>query len=187
MGLTSHSFELLSRHIKCNDSILELGNQTIYFGKDYGKPAKLMFEAMGHKHVSIDLNGLDGALNIDLGKPIKEKLGLFDLVMDVGCSEHVEDMYICCKNKHIFLKTGGLMIVELPKTGNWAGHGYWYFTEEFFQKFAYAQHYEILEIGEHPAMGNTTDGWLICCVLRKLEDNKFISRKVFDGLGLKKS
>ena len=186
MGLTQHGFDLLNPHLNPNDSILELGNQTIYFGNDYGKPAKPMFEKMGHRHVSIDLNGLDGALPIDLGQPIEESLGQFDIVTDFGTSEHVLGIYNCWLNKHNLLKAGGIMVNENPKTNNWAGHGHWYCTEKFYENLIKKQDYEILAIGEHPAMGNVTDGWLIYCVLRKLNNN-FISRSVFETLGLKKS
>ena len=42
--------------------------------------------------------------------------------------------------------------------------------------------YQLLEVGEHAAMGNVTDGWNVYCVLRKNEDTKFISKKDFYSL-----
>ncbi|KKN67207.1 hypothetical protein LCGC14_0463800 [marine sediment metagenome] len=196
MGLTKYSYDLLMKYAKTGDQMLELGNQTIYFGDDYGKPAKPMFEKMGFEHISIDLNGEDGAFKLDLGKKWKlwKKLcdisilfppSNFDIVTDFGTSEHVKNIYNCWFNKYNFCKTGGYIISENPKTGNWKGHGHWYCTEEFYRNLAKAQGYEIIELGEHPAMGNTTDGWNIYCVLKKIKSSSFITKAQFNKLGIK--
>lgn len=190
MGLTKHSYDLMMRYAKKGDSILELGNQTIYFGDDYGKPAKPMFEKMGFKHLSIDMNGEDGAKKSDLSVQSDFTGGFtrnkFDIVTDFGTSEHIEEsFYNCWWNKHTNCKTGGYIISENPKTGNWKGHGHHYLTEDFYRKLADIQGYEIMELGEHPAMSNTTDGWNIYCVLKKLTD-KFITEKQFNKLGIKR-
>lgn len=192
MGLTQHSYDLMIRHIKQCDRILELGNQTIYYGGDYGKPAKPMFEKMGYIHISIDKNGQDSALPLDLSYPIQEvlaDLGIkekFDIVTDFGTSEHIENAYECWKNVHVLCKIGGLIICELPKTGSWKEHGFHYYTVEFFKEFAKLLNYEIKELGEHPAMGNHIDGWLIYCVLKKTQ-YKFVSEKQFNQLKILKS
>ncbi len=194
MGLTGHSYELMMRYAKKGDSILELGNQTIYFGEDYGKPAKPMFEKAGFKHTSIDINGQDGAIPLNLSSTILsfndnvteyELLG-YDIVTDFGTSEHVENFYRCWQNKHNLCKINGYIISENPKTGNWKGHGPHYLTQSFYQKLAYMTGYEIMEIGEHPAMQNTTDGWNIYCVLKKLKDS-FITQKQFETLDYRKT
>lgn len=186
MGLTQNSYDLMMRYAKTGDSILELGNQIIFFGNDYGKPAKPMFEKMGLKHVSVDTNGQDGAIILDLSKkiPLQYYLciaNLFGIVTDFGTSEHVSNFYNCWLNKHSLCKIGGYIISENPKTGNWKGHGHHYLTESFYQKLAYMAGYEMMEIGEHPAMSNTTDGWNIYCVLKKLKDN-FITKQQFKTL-----
>jgi len=41
--------------------------------------------------------------------------------------------------------------------------------------------YNILDIGEHPAMSNTKDGWNIYCVMRKNEVD-FLSKEEFNKL-----
>ena len=183
MGLTGFSFELLKKYLKDGDSILELGEQTIYFGDDYGKSAKPMFEKMGHKHTSIDANGQNGSLDYDLS--VKHYFDEFDIITDFGTSEHVrESLYNCWWNKHQACKIGGIIVSENPKTGNWAGHGQWYYTQDFYKNFAKALGYGIMELGEHPAMHNTTDGWNIYCVLKKTK-NEFITEKEFNKLGIK--
>lgn len=192
MGLTKYSYDLLMRYAKTGNQMLELGNQTIYFGDDYGKPAKPMFEKMGFSHISIDLNGEDGAVKSDLSiktyYTIMVNCRAFDIVTDFGTSEHIKpSLYACWWNKHTNCKYGGYIISENPKTGNWKGHGYWYYTEEFYRNLAKAQGYEIMELGEHPAMGNTTDGWNIYCVLKKIKSNSFITKAQFNKLGINES
>ncbi len=161
--------------------ILELGNQNIYFGDEYGSSAKPYLKKLGFLHTSVDINGQDGAEKMDLSKRISYNDILFDIVTDFGTSEHVKDYYNCWYNKHNWCKLNGIIISENPKTGNWPGHGFHYLTELFYQKLAYMVGYEILEIGEHAAMSNTTDGWNIYCVLKK-RDKDFIPRKLFEKL-----
>jgi len=183
MGITNFSNNLLNKYLAGVKTICELGNQTLYFGENYGKPAKPYFESRGYVHISIDWNGLDGALKLDLQDPLK--LGPFDLVTDFGTSEHVKDIYMCWKNKHSFCKKEGLIISENPKEGNWPNHGYHYYTFEFYEKISKICKYEILELGTFAAMGNANDGWNVYCVVKKLEDNDFISREAFSEFGLK--
>ena len=74
------------------------------------------------------------------------------------------------------------MIHENPLTGNWPGHGYHYFTEKFWKEFAKMCDYELLENTIEAAMGNVTDGWNSCSVLRKVNDREFITEQWFDKL-----
>lgn len=181
MGLTLHSYDLLMRHAKPG-TMLELGNQTIYFGLEYGKPAKPMFNLMGFQHTSVDMNGQDGALAIDLSKINPCEIGEnYDVVTDFGTSEHVKNYYNCWCNKYAACKTGGLVVSENPKTGNWPGHGLHYLTENFYKSLAEATQMDILELGESAAMGNVTDGWNIYAALRKTQ-KEFISEKEFNKL-----
>lgn len=166
------------RHLKPGDSILELGNQTIYFGSSYGHPAKPMFEGLGYAHVSVDINGQDGAIECDLSKKLDlkslNKMNHYDVVTDFGTSEHVKDFYNCWLNKWNACKENGLIVSENPKTGNWKGHGHHYLTKEFYKGF------DTLEMGEHCAMGNCIDGLNIYSVVRKT--GKFMTRKEFNKL-----
>lgn len=74
------------------------------------------------------------------------------------------------------------MIHENPKTGNWPGHGAHYFTREFYYGLRDLMGYELIESGQHPAMGNDTDGWNIYAVLRKTENKEFITEAEFNTL-----
>lgn len=180
MGITGFSHQLLNKYLEPSFTMLELGNQNLYFNPHYGEVAKPYYESRGHKHVSVDINGKDGAISKNLGDPLE--LGeRFDIVTDFGTSEHVAGFYGCWKNKHDHCKLGGLIVSENPKTENWKGHGHHYLTQLFYRELAEVMNYNILEIGEHPAMSNTKDGWNIYCVMRKNEE-EFITKEEFNKL-----
>lgn len=186
MGITSFSVQLIERHFK-GGKVCELGAQNMY-DKYYpnGSPyADGFYKARGAEaYACIDLSGENGAFKQDLSKPVDIE-GQFDLVTNFGTSEHIADLYNCFKNIHTLAKEGGIVICENPKTGNWPGHGFHYMTEAFYIDLAKACGYEILELGEHPATGNTIDGWNIYCVFRKGQ-GKFISKAKFDKLDYRK-
>jgi len=176
MGITGFSLDLVKAVL--NDfkveTVIELGAQNMY-DQDYSGNypyADTYYRSRGIAYECIDLSGENGAQAIDLSKPcaVSKK---YDMVTDFGTSEHVHDIKECWKTKHKLLKVGGVMISENPKVGNWPDHGYWYYTEEFYQKFAAAAGYKILKIGEHPAMWNTTDGYNVYCIMQKVEDKPF--------------
>jgi SAM-dependent methyltransferase len=127
--------------------MLELGNK-ITNGISY----KSWFTAQGIEHVSVDINGLDGALPLDLRKPID--LGQFDMVTNYGTSEHVVDNQAqVWENIHRACKVGGVIICMCPSPGDWWWHGSWYPSWEFYTQFAERNGYQIEHIAigrEHP-------------------------------------
>lgn len=182
MGVTDFSLQLLNKHnlLKSGNSMLELGCQNLYDSQHYMQVARPYFEGLGMKVVSIDLEGCQGAEVEDLTKPFDR--GQFDLVTDFGTTEHVapSGLWQARKNVHQACKVGGVMVHENPKTGNWAGHGNHYMTEQFYIDLATFHQYEILNLGEHPAMGNAVDGWNIYCVMRKMAELPFVEQEFFD-------
>ena len=179
MGITSFSTGLINRVLdNRNDihAVIELGAQNLY-DRDYpsGPPyADEFYTRRGLTYTCIDLSAENGAKVIDLSEPVAVSTQ-YDLVTDFGTSEHVKGIYNCWKTKHDLLRVGGVMISENPKVGNWPGHGYHYYTQDFYTALAEQAGYKIIEIGEHPAMGNVTDGWNIYCVMEKVEDKPFPS------------
>lgn len=195
------------------ESVLELGSQNLY-DKPNDKPpfAKRWYIDNGLDYHCIDLNGDNGAEKLDLSKelPFTEK---YDIVTDFGTSEHIvtasefdtvafheghinsvypkdadpknmEGFYNCWLNKFNFLKVGGLMINVNPKSGNWGGHGYYYYTKEFYRALCEVAGLKLILLDENAAMGNTTDGWNIVCILQK-ENEDFCTQTVFESLGIK--
>jgi hypothetical protein len=186
MGYTSFSVHVLEKIIAefKPKSVLDYGAQNMYNQPVLPAPyAKDWYESKGIIYTAIDISGENGALPINLSEPIIHNLLQFDLVVDCGTSEHCgvdgkhepRAFYNAVKNKHDLLKVGGIMFSENPKTGNWPGHGFNYYSQLFYKQLAALNGYEILELGEVAAMGNVTDGWNIYCVLRKVSNNPFIS------------
>jgi SAM-dependent methyltransferase len=184
MGITSFSAELINKHFP-GGRVCELGAQNLYIKESpAGWPyAHELYESLGAElYNCIDLNGENKAIIQDLSKPLDlEDSYVFDFVTNFGTSEHVSCLYNCFKNIHNLCVENGIIICENPKTGNWPGHGFHYMTEAFYIDLAAACGYEILEIGEHPAVGNVTDGWNIYCVMKKGK-GKFMSKAKFEKL-----
>ena len=120
-----------------------------------GIVSKRFWGAIGFNHVSIDLNGLDGALSYDLREDINIKYNYkeqFDIIYDGGTIEHVSNQYWAFKNTHNLTKRGGTMIHVLPKVGFWEGHCSYFYTMDSFSKLAELCSYEIKELKEIDAI-----------------------------------
>lgn len=109
-------------------SMLELGNKR---GTEH-EPYKPYFEERGWRHVSVDLNGEDGALALDLRKPLK--LGTFDVVTNFGTSEHVDDQEPVWRN--IVEAADQAIAAVTPHPGDWPGHGLFYPWPGFYAELA---------------------------------------------------
>lgn len=185
MGITKLSLNRLDPHLRDGSSILILGCQNLYDEEHYGQLASEYLTSLGHTVRMIDITGCQGAEIADLRKDLKFKPE-FDVVIDCGTKEHVDGpLWRPFKNIHEACAVGGIMIHENPKTGNWPLHGQHYFTKKFFNQLAKGCGYELLEVTEEPAMGNTKDGWNICAVLRKTEESKFVTTAQFDKYDLR--
>ncbi len=186
MGINKESLDFITKTINNSNialdgcRMIELGNQML---KGIGGSAKEHFKSIGVDHVSIDTNGKNGALVIDLQRRIKDRslVGTFDVLTNFGTTEHVEQQYPCWLNIHNLVKQNGVFIHVVPRTGHWRGHGYHKYSLEFFQKLADNCDYELIEnfIREGDPQKN-----LICCVLVKKENNEFVSNKVFNAFGI---
>lgn len=126
------------------DSMLELGNK-----KNGDLTYKAFFEDLGFFHVSIDWNGQDGALKRDLRLPLWDDLGQFDMVTNIGTTEHVDGQKEVWENIHYLTKTGGVYVGQCPyHDGNsWWWHGEWYPTEQWYESFAELNGWEIERMG----------------------------------------
>jgi hypothetical protein len=183
MGITDISLQRIKRHVPKDSNLLILGCQNLYDNAHYGQLAHDYFEHKGHFVRTWDVTGCQGSEEVDLRVPQQE--GPFEAILQHGTLEHLGGgIYQGFKNCHDLLEVGGVIIHENPKTGNWPGHGNYYFSEEFYLQLADLNNYEILELKEEAAMGNVTDGWNISCVLRKLSDNEFMSESNFNKLPL---
>lgn len=130
-------------------SMLELGNKRkgdfVY---------KRWFEERGFRHVSVDINGQDGALPLDLRQPLE--LGTFDMVINLGTTEHVsEDSWhgqaACWVNILGAMHVGSVLVSATPAAGSWLDHATWYPQPPFFNELARLNGLEVerLYIAEH--------------------------------------
>lgn len=215
MGYTLFTKELVEKVIKDYNpkSVIDLGAQNDFSGPNLPAPyISEWYKEIGiERYMCIDLNGENFAYKLDLSKYLPVDFINFigtlsngdpflfsrevDLVGDVGTIEHIgrdgkfdwEASYICWCNKWNLLKKGGIMVNENPKTQSWVGHGFAYFTKEFYLEMeAMYPWFRIIELGEHAACHNYKDGWNIYCVLQKTS-NICISFEQFKTLPLKQS
>lgn len=158
-------FELVGYEEFDGLTMCELGNQrTKRSGMEYlksnnippYKTGKELFTCLGFQHTSVDINGEDGALPIDLTKPILDSdlLLNFDVITNVGTTEHVSDQIACFKNIHNLCKERGLFIHIVPSikylnidaaTGITTLHGRYNYGFNFFHALANACGYKILD------------------------------------------
>jgi hypothetical protein len=126
--------------------ICELGNQRFALDIPISSPvAKKYYEKQGAKHTSLDLNGKDGALKLDLDYPIPaDMVEKFDLLTNYGTLEHVNNQYQSFKNMHDLTKIGGCMIHALPLVNNWPNHCRYHYPETFSTALAQANEYKVL-------------------------------------------
>lgn len=197
MGITKQSLVTLERHIERVGGLrgcrmMELGNQCLMLSKEAsfwatGTPAKQFFAAEGVTHVSVDINGKDGAVAVDLAQRINRTDWhcAFDVVTDFGTSEHVGkdlvSLWLCRENMHSWCRPGGLLVYVNPMVGSWANHGHHYFTVEHYVKLAEACRYRILEVSEQPLF-NDVARTEIHAVMLKQTGEEFIQQWQFNAL-----
>jgi len=171
MGISIQLHNEVEKYIFNDINMIELGNQYFYVNgiqKDLCKP---YFEQMGIKHISIDINGKDGVLKLNLCNSINLKP--VDIVTNFGTSEHVKNQYMCFKNIHGFCKLGGLIMHEVPEEGSFLKHGlYWYIHNFFINIYANQKIIELKNL-KYP------DGNLIFCIIKKTSE-EFVSESWFN-------
>lgn len=168
----------------------ELGNQSLR--KDVlgvQIPAKVFFSAMGIAHTSIDINGKDGALPIDLGLPITQPdlVEQFDVVTNFGTIQEVARQHAAWQNVHRLAKVGGLFLHLVPQAGSWAGKFRITFDEKFFPALAKCCAYELLRFER---CESDPDSKLFGAVLRKTKrefpgEAEFLAGVRIEGLAPK--
>jgi len=135
--------------VEPNCKMLELGNK-----KNKKGIYKNYFKSVGIKHISIDWNGKDGAIAFDLRNPIKELKPngkwhqYFDIVTNIGTSEHVIPQGAIWTNMLNALKINGHLISITPCPGcwNWHQENGLYPTPEFYIDLAERNNLKIISI-----------------------------------------
>ena len=183
MDTVNIAWSILGKEIK----ICELGDQRMKWHKDL--IAKTFFLNNGAKeHISIDLNGRNGALKIDLGKDVlidkPEWKDHFDLVTNYGTAEHVQDgIYECYKNIHNFCKVEGIMINDGPPDTCCPWHSPYHYKSNFFPELARLCGYKTILLDKRVCKGrrgaSPCDSTLVVAVFQKINDSEFITKEQF--------
>jgi hypothetical protein len=166
--------------------VCELGNQVS--GWKLRVSVKQIMQWLGAEHTSIDLNGLDGALKLDLSKPLPNfLLGRFDLVTNAGTTEHVvvendkidfSDQWQAFLSIHGLLKPTAAIIHVLPsEKGFHCGCGYVY-THQFFLKLAEMCYYRIVECYD-----SLSDKDHVATLMMKSPISRFPTLEEFQSIG----
>ena len=169
MGINADTLDFLYESLsaagitKLNDLwMMELGNQCIrdkakaQYGIATGK-SKAYFLGQRCHHHSIDWNGKDGAIPLDLCEPIpiSRFIGAFDIITDFGDMEHVrgggggelddwepgEGHWKAWQNLHDMGKVGCVYVHTLPLVGAFKNHGSYHYTDDFFKSLIAANSY----------------------------------------------
>jgi SAM-dependent methyltransferase len=146
-------FRMLRPILNDGQHMLELGNK-----KNGAGIYKKYFQKIGVDHVSVDWNGKNGSINLDLRELLEVFLDkwrhFFDIVTNFGTTEHVIPQGYVWNNILNALKIGGYFVSATPTPGNWMWHqkGGMYPTQEFYESFADNNGLEIIEMrkGKNP-------------------------------------
>ncbi|MBN1799631.1 MAG: hypothetical protein JW822_13730 [Spirochaetales bacterium] len=186
--LLNHSLEILKkRGLSLNGiKMCELGNQHFFVEGIEFQTAKEYFLSLGVNHTSIDINGQDGALTLNLAKPVTDPalVGNFDIVTNYGTAEHVSNQYECYRNMHNFCRRGGLFIHVAPLVGSWPLHCEHYYYPLFFIRLAEANKYRVLK-QEIFFAREAEDTLIIFIALEKTGRLPFMSKHDFKCLPVK--
>lgn len=149
----SYFFEILTA-TKLNNfsdvSVCILGNQKVAnhtMGYPYSSFKSLLVDKGFLHSENVDVNGKDGSIILDLSIPLVQEglVGVFDVVLNSGTSEHVmRNQWQVFKNIHDLLKTDGVSIHMLPV--DVVGHGFWLYKESFFLWLATICKYNIVDV-----------------------------------------
>lgn len=181
-----HIFEgPIKKYFQADSRVIELGDQEINLniGGEHvnGIGSQEFFDNI--ETVSIDINGENGSLPLDLAKPIKDLPKQGDILTDFGTLEHVKSLYHGLKNAFNLLKIGGIAIHVNPLSGGYvANHGFHYFNENFWVAFCDLAKLNLIETYKEAAYHNTVDGWEQYAIYEKQAKSKFPTKTEFDKI-----
>ena len=148
------------------------------------KVAMDYFKELDMSSFSIDINGKDGAIPIDLSEEIPDdQKNKYHILLNGGTAEHVNNQYQCFKNIHDLCKDKSLIFHISPEVGSWPNHCNNWYTEEFFRILGYKNNYNIIDIHRN-AINGKGKGYLIYATYQKIDDWTFMSEDSFYRLDI---
>jgi hypothetical protein len=163
-------------------------SQELKEGQYYWILLKPIFEAMGLEHTSIDYNGEDGALQLDVRQDLTKFLPKsYDIITNLGFTEHVGEndveenlwmnQYLMFKNMHDLGHVGTYYFNLNPHPDGWFRHGICAYRKEFFQSLIRLNGYDTIAVFETRSVNKET-----MAVYSKTNTNEFISLESFRRL-----
>jgi len=118
--------------------------------KEVGTPhVETFYKALGFSsYSSIDINSDFGSMVMDLNKNLATEYNFvkqYDLVTNIGVSEHLFDQNTFFKNAHNLTAVGGVMMHILPFLG-YVNHGFFNYEPRIFYDLAAANGYDLLTL-----------------------------------------
>lgn len=177
-------FQVIKKYFQPNNRIIELGDQEINLNIDgehiHGIGSQQFFENV--ETVSIDINGENGSLPLDLSKSIKDLPDPGDVLTDFGTLEHVKSLYYGLKNSFNLIKIGGIAIHVNPLSGKYEeDHGFHYFNEAFWVAFCDLVGLNLIETFEVNAYHGLKT-WEQYAIYEKQAKSKFPTKQQFDKI-----
>lgn len=148
-------------------------------------PIKFLMEWLGASHTSIDQNGQDGSVALDLSKPLPSHWhGQYDLVTNYGTTEHVftsgdlRDQWQAFKSIHELTRLHGIIVHVVPnERGAHNGCGYVY-ADDFMLRLAHACGYCM-----HHHFRSKSDHEHQATVFSRLPESRFPLFEEFEAIG----
>ncbi len=114
-------------------------------------PGRLLWESLGFVSWSVDIEGGDLLLDLNVGHVPDQHRGTFDLLINAGTTEHIANQGNAFHALHDLVRVGGLMYHQVPAFGH-IDHGFFGYQPKFFHRLAQFNEYEIvfLAMTMHP-------------------------------------
>ena len=153
-------------------TLLEFGNK-----KNRTGTYREYYESQGcARYASIDWNGKDGALKLDVNYSLSPsdtgQVPGYDVVTNYGFSEHVTNQEAFWRNNHDMCRVRGYMIgvTPAPEFGHWPHHGILQPTQKFYAVLADANGYAQRKV----FMNTDRKRYTNCYQWQKVEAGPFI-------------
>ena len=204
MGICENQYSFVKKYgldlLKENNKyMLELGDQLlngneIFNGLEKGTPAKQFYTMSGYNHTSVDWNGKNGSIKVDLTKPYPKFINSFDIITNHGTTEHVHNQYSLFKNLHEWAKVGCIFVHCVPLDSEehrqyinyeWPPHGDFEYSSKFWDELCREVGYELIinngNLVRNPARSFPIN-YYSASSYRKINDTEFISKERFNTL-----
>ena len=185
MGVSTETFGFIHQSLMVAVPDLQFkGKQIVELGDQKFNPqvaisldghrvwTKGYFQKLGFEHTYIDWHGQNNSIALDLANPFY--FGEFDILTNLGTSEHVLDQHRCWQNIHNLVRAGGMFIHVVPKTGMLLHHSPYSYQTEFFKHLAALNEYQVMFM-----QYQCTNGCHAVCMIKQVAQ-PFI----WDGTGL---